>query len=162
MVVDVVVPANHPAPLLAAGTAHPPVPGSESNSQKGLVAVTPEEVLGANVLVRVLGTLLERRHVGPVLPVLLVEVVRVDGGDDQARDCSAATFVSPPCVCVCVMRVDMRRGGYEAGWRCGRWGRATRWRVYARALIIPHRQHDSIGHGAEGGGKYQLTRRRAS
>lgn len=46
--------------------------------QYSLVAVTPREVLGADVLVRVLDTLLQRRHVAPVIPMLVPQNVRVD------------------------------------------------------------------------------------
>lgn len=51
-----------------------------------LVTVTPGEVLHTDVLVGVLGTLLERGHVLPVLPVLVPEVVGVDAAADQARN----------------------------------------------------------------------------
>lgn len=54
-----------------------------------LVAITPLVVLGADVLVRILGALLQRRHVVPVVPVLVPEPVGVgtrqgEGGDDAA------------------------------------------------------------------------------
>lgn len=49
-----------------------------------LVTVAPGEVLHADVLVGVLGALLQRGHVLPVLPVLLPEVVGVDAAADQA------------------------------------------------------------------------------
>ena len=49
-----------------------------------LVTVSPRVVLHTDVLVRVLGALLHRGHVLPVLPVLLPEVVGVDSGKDQA------------------------------------------------------------------------------
>ena len=48
-----------------------------------LVTVTPEEVLGADVLVGELGLLLLRGLVGLVLPVLEPETVGVDTGDDD-------------------------------------------------------------------------------
>lgn len=51
-----------------------------------LVTVTEGVVLHADVLVGVLGTLLERGHVLPVLPVLLPEVVGVDATANQAGD----------------------------------------------------------------------------
>lgn len=49
-----------------------------------LVTVTPEEVLGAEVLVRVLGTLLKRGHVRNVLPVLVPQPIRVGASDGES------------------------------------------------------------------------------
>jgi hypothetical protein len=57
--------------------------------EKGLVAVAPRVVLGADVLVGILNALLQGRHVGPVLPVVGPEVVGVDAGEDQAGDDAA-------------------------------------------------------------------------
>lgn len=51
-----------------------------------LVTIAPGEVLGADVLVGVLSALLERRHVVPVLPVLVPQVVGVKATTDQAGD----------------------------------------------------------------------------
>lgn len=58
--------------------------------QQSLVTVAPGEVLGANVLVGVLDTLLQRGHMGPVLPVLVPENVGVGGGEGQSRGDGAA------------------------------------------------------------------------
>lgn len=55
-----------------------------------LVTVTEGEVLHTDVLVRVLGALLDRRHVLPVLPVLVPEVVGVETTANQAGNDSAA------------------------------------------------------------------------
>ena len=52
--------------------------------EESLVSVTPLVVLGTDVLVRVLGALLQRRHVRPVLPVLAPEPVGVGTGGDKA------------------------------------------------------------------------------
>lgn len=60
-----------------------------ANLQEGLVSVSPEEVLGAEVLVRVLSALLKWLHVGPVLPVLVPENVGVGGSNDQSWNDSA-------------------------------------------------------------------------
>ena len=60
-----------------------------ANLQEGLVSVSPEEVLCAEVLVRVLSALLKWLHVGPVLPVLVPENVGVGGSNDQCWDNSA-------------------------------------------------------------------------
>lgn len=49
-----------------------------------LVTISPGEVLHTDVLVRVLGALLERGLVLPVLPVLLPKVPGVDTGQNQA------------------------------------------------------------------------------
>jgi hypothetical protein len=57
-----------------------------------LVTVTEREVLHTDVLVRVLGALLERRHVVPVLPVLVPQVVGVKATADQAGDNSATEY----------------------------------------------------------------------
>lgn len=49
-------------------------------SRTDLIAVSPGEVLSSDVLVGVLDALLQRRHVRPVLPVLLPEDPGVDTG----------------------------------------------------------------------------------
>lgn len=64
-----------------------------------LVTIAPLVVLGADVLVRVLGALLQRRHVAPVVPVLIPQVVGVgarshEGGDNTALRLLATLF--PP------------------------------------------------------------------
>lgn len=53
--------------------------------QTNLVTLAPLVVLGANVLVSVLGALLQRSHMVPMLPMSLPEDVGVDTSDDQAR-----------------------------------------------------------------------------
>lgn len=55
-------------------------------SQAHLVTVTPEEVLGADVLVGVLGQLGSRGLVGLVLPVLEPQAVGVDTAEDDRGD----------------------------------------------------------------------------
>lgn len=52
--------------------------------QKGLVAISPLEVLGSDVLVRVLGALLQGRHVLPVLPVIVPQNPCVDASGNQS------------------------------------------------------------------------------
>lgn len=54
-----------------------------------LVTIAPRVVLGADVLVGVLHTLLKRGHVSPVLPMLLPEVVGIGATKDEARNHSA-------------------------------------------------------------------------
>lgn len=54
-----------------------------------LVSIAPGEVAGANVLVGVLDALLERGEVGPVLPMLVVEVVGIGAGEDEGGDAGA-------------------------------------------------------------------------
>lgn len=51
-----------------------------------LVSITPGEVLGPDVLVRVLDALLKRRHVRPVLPMLVPEVISVEASKNHGRD----------------------------------------------------------------------------
>lgn len=60
-----------------------------SRAKAYLVTISPGEVLAADVLVGVLGTLLQRGHVAPVLPVLGPQVVGVQATADQAGDDSA-------------------------------------------------------------------------
>ena len=92
VVVDRVVPAT-----IAHHVSYPsllPMPVYDhvcSDLQEGLATITPGEVLGADVLVGVLGTLLQRRHVGPVLPMLVPENPGVVAGKDKEGD-SAAKF----------------------------------------------------------------------
>lgn len=59
-----------------------------------LVTVAKGEVLHADILVGVLGALLERGHVLPVLPVLIPEVVSVDATANQAGDNSTIGPIS--------------------------------------------------------------------
>lgn len=54
--------------------------------EDGLVTVTPEVVLGADVLVGVLGLLRLRGLVGLVLPVLEPQAVSVDTTEDDGGD----------------------------------------------------------------------------
>jgi hypothetical protein len=56
------------------------------NSQQRLVAIAPEKVLGANILVRILGPLFQRRHMLPVLPMLVPQIVGVEAGDGEGGD----------------------------------------------------------------------------
>lgn len=56
----------------------------DTETETNLVTVAPGVVLHADVLVGVLGALLQRGHVLPVLPVLGPEVVSVDATADQA------------------------------------------------------------------------------
>lgn len=51
--------------------------------EEALISITPEKVLGANILVRVFWPLWERRHVLPVLPMLVPEVVGVDTTEEE-------------------------------------------------------------------------------
>jgi hypothetical protein len=59
-----------------------------------LIPITPEEVLGPNILIRVLDSLLQRRQMLPMLPMLVPEVLGVDGAEDQAGDDDAGGMVS--------------------------------------------------------------------
>jgi hypothetical protein len=59
-----------------------------------LVTVSPEVVLGADVLVRILGLLLFGDVMGNVLPVGVPPKLGVDAGDDQARNGDADTVLA--------------------------------------------------------------------
>ena len=63
--------------------------GQEGYVQQGLVTIAPGVVLGTDVLVGVLGTLLQRGHVAPVLPVLGPQVVGVQATTNEAGNDSA-------------------------------------------------------------------------
>jgi hypothetical protein len=54
-----------------------------------LVTIAPEEVLGADVLVGVLGALRPRGLVSNVLPVSIPPDLSVHGSDDKGRDGNA-------------------------------------------------------------------------
>ncbi len=54
-----------------------------SSRKTYLVTVAPREVAVADVLVGILDTLLEGRHVRPVLPMLVPEVVGVEAGEEE-------------------------------------------------------------------------------
>jgi len=58
----------------------------KGQGQTHLVSVAPEEVLGADVLVRILSSLLQRRQVRPVLPMLVPQDIGVQASNDQARE----------------------------------------------------------------------------
>lgn len=59
-----------------------------------LVTIAPLVVLGADVLVRVLGALLQRRHVAPVVPVLNPEVIGVGTGNGEGGDNTALRLLA--------------------------------------------------------------------
>jgi hypothetical protein len=60
--------------------------------EQSLVAVAPEEVLCADVLIGIFNTLFQRRHVFPVLPMLIPQVVGVDAAEDQGGDDDAVGY----------------------------------------------------------------------
>jgi len=64
-------------------------------TQTNLITITPEEVLRPDILVRVLGLLLERRSVGHVLPVLDPQAVCVDGCNAQAGNHNVDGHLAP-------------------------------------------------------------------
>jgi hypothetical protein len=59
-----------------------------------LVAIAPLVVLGADVLVGVLNTLLQRRHVAPVLPMLIPEPVGIGTCEDEAGSNTASFLLA--------------------------------------------------------------------
>jgi len=54
--------------------------------EKSLVPVTPEEILASDVLVWIFWSLLQRRHVLPMRPMLMPKVVGIDRCNDKARN----------------------------------------------------------------------------
>jgi len=50
-----------------------------------LVTISPKEVPGPDVLVGVFDSLFQRRHVAPVLPMLVPQILRIDRAQDQTR-----------------------------------------------------------------------------
>jgi hypothetical protein len=60
--------------------------------QKSLISIAKEEVFGTDILVWVFGSLLQRRHMRPMLPMLRPEVVGVEtrkcdtGNNDTIRN----------------------------------------------------------------------------
>ena len=80
-----------------------------------LVTISPEVVLGPDVLVGVLGLVLKSGAVGDVLPVLGPEPVGVDTGEDDGWDHNAI------CLLVSVVRDQVLVGH-------------TRWKACARCL----------------------------
>lgn len=59
-----------------------------------LVTISPEVVLGPNVLVSILDTILESRLMLPVFPMLIPEVVSVDRCNNQSgRDNTVSDLV---------------------------------------------------------------------
>ena len=65
--------------------------------QQGLVAISPLEVLGSDVLVRVFGALLQGGHVAPVLPVVLPQDPGVGASSNQ-EDRNTAKMPQLACV----------------------------------------------------------------
>lgn len=84
-----------------------------------LVTVSPEVVLGPDVLEGVLGLVLEGGAVRDVLPVLGPEPVGVDAGEDDGGDHDAAVGVSCPGVLTRVrVCVQAARTRWKACARC--------------------------------------------
>lgn len=104
-----------------------------------LVTVTPEVVLGADVLVGVFGLLGLGRHVGLVLPVLEPQAVGVDTTEDDRGDDNAVLQDSRSDFLVLSLFIRSRRvrslSRSEAGqWEVGYRRVHTRWRACARGL----------------------------
>ena len=51
-----------------------------------LISITPKEVLGSKILVRVLRSLLQGLHMLPMTPMLIPQVIRVGARNQQARN----------------------------------------------------------------------------
>ena len=54
--------------------------------QKSLVTISPAEVLATDVLIGIFWLLLNGNIVSDMLPMLIPEIIGIDGGDDQCRD----------------------------------------------------------------------------
>jgi hypothetical protein len=61
-----------------------------------LISITPEEVLGSDVLVGIFSTLLQRRLMFPVPPMGIPQVPRIHTGNDQEWDCDATKVSLSP------------------------------------------------------------------
>jgi hypothetical protein len=134
VVVDLVVPEDGLEGIVVSYMSWPCDPASAY-----LVTVTPEVVLGADVLVGVLGLLGLGRHVGLVLPVLEPQAVGVDTTEDDRGDDDAVLQESRSDFLNNSFSVRSRRvgslslsggGQWEVGYRRVH----TRWRACARGL----------------------------
>lgn len=104
-----------------------------------LVTVTPEEVLGADVLVGVLGSLRLGGKVGLVLPVLEPQTVGVDTTEDDRGDDNAVLQDSRSELLdffsfMFVEGIESLSRSVEGQWVVGYWRMHTRWRACARGL----------------------------
>ena len=57
-----------------------------------LITIPPTKRLRPNILIRILNPLFQRRHMLPVLPVLVPEVFGVERGEDQGGDYDAGEY----------------------------------------------------------------------
>src|SRR2546421_3044669 len=64
-----------------------------------LVTISPKEVPGPDVLVGIFDSLFQRRHVAPVLPMLVPQILRIDRAQDQTRYHNASVFGGHWSVC---------------------------------------------------------------
>lgn len=125
VVVDLVVPEDGLIAAVLATSFSLVSIRSGTGSKAYLVTVTPEVVLGTDVLVGVLGLLGLRGLVGLVLPVLEPQAVGVDtteddGGDDDAvvrntrsESCFAVSFLN--CSGMVSLSQFVRRGHNRSG-----------------------------------------------
>lgn len=105
--------------------------------QTYLVTISPLVVLGANVLVGVLGALLQRRQVVPVVPMLVPQVVGVGTGEAKGGNDGADGGLASVSKLRDIPVVEQIRSGHEC-----RFGFAstsgvnwlTRWRSSSREL----------------------------
>lgn len=101
---------------------------SGSSRSTYLVTVSPEEVLGTNVLVWILGLVLKCWTVCNVLPVLVPKTPGVYTGNDGGWDHHTARIVSF-VVRGCAARCSLRFGGHGGICRGH-----TRWKACAKCL----------------------------
>lgn len=82
--------------------------------QAYLVTVSPGEVLGADVLVGVLGALLEWGHVAPVLPVLLPQVVGIEtAGNHDGNDSAIYSSINWSEIILVLLLLQPRKKTYK-------------------------------------------------
>lgn len=113
--------------------------------QTHLVTISPLVVLGANVLVGVLGSLLQRRQVVPVVPMLVPQVVGVGTGEAKGGNDGADGGLASISKLRDISVVEQIRSGHKC-----RFGLAstsgvnwlTRWRSSSRELRAVSRVAD--------------------
>ncbi len=81
--------SNHPNVSLIVKYSYPLNSGLDFTN---LITIPPDIIFRPNILIRILRTLIQRRHMLPMLPMLRPQIVSVDAGDNQAGDCDAEVW----------------------------------------------------------------------
>lgn len=105
MVVDLIVPEER----LHSSVSH--LMSNGRGTKTDLVTIAPPEVLGADILVRVLGLLFHGRLVGLVLPMGIPPQLRIDASDDQSGNGDAAVRLAGLLGCGIFRTRAWRAGG---------------------------------------------------